>query len=77
MTLLDLKTGDLFVITGKNRWPPAHIEPPAGTIYRFGHLDGMYSYCQIVDGEYSGEIVHPVAWAEVERVNEGLQPVGA
>lgn len=75
MTLLDLHSGDHFIITGSNRWPPSHIEPPVGTIYRFGHIDGMYSLCSIVGGQYDGEIVHPVAWAEVERMDEGLQPI--
>ena len=75
MNLYDLKRGDYFVITGKNRWPPAHISPPEDSIYRFDHVDGMYSLCQIVGGPYDGEIVHPVAWAEVERVDDNPMPV--
>ena len=41
--------------------PPAHRELKAGEVLKFGHVDGMYSYC--TDAE--GKPVHPAAWTEV------------
>ena len=35
-----------------------------GVEYNFVHIDGMYSFC--IDGQ--GNIVHLVAWADVEPV---------
>lgn len=35
-------------------------------VYKFSHIDGMYSYC--TDSE--GNVVHLAAWTDVEIVNE-------
>ena len=32
----------------------------------FDHIDGMYSFCK----DQSGDVVHPVAWAEVEVITD-------
>lgn len=37
-----------------------------GEIYKFHHIDGMYSYCH----DKNGNVVHLVAWAEVEIIEE-------
>jgi hypothetical protein len=34
--------------------------------FTFHHIDGMYSYCT----DDAGNVLHPVAWAEVELVEE-------
>ena len=36
------------------------------TVYLFDHIDGMYSICY----NNEGQVVHLVAWAEVEIVND-------
>lgn len=36
-----------------------------GEVIKFGHIDGMYSYCTSLEGN----TVHPKAWTEVEIVN--------
>lgn len=36
----------------------------AGEVLRFHHVDGMYSYCEDLDGN----VLHPAAWTEVELV---------
>lgn len=61
--LYDLKRGDRFkVIDGK--YPPG--APPANDqILKLHNIDGMYSYCT----DDKGDIYHPVAWAEVEKVD--------
>lgn len=49
-----------------------HLVPPGakpilkGDELFFVNLDGMYSYCKDKDGQ----IVHLVAWAEVEEVED-------
>ena len=47
--------------------PPAHREFEENEELEFGHIDGMYSYCKDDDGN----IVHLVAWAEVEVLRDG------
>ena len=44
-------------------WSP-RIEK--GDVLFFYYVDGMYSYCKNQDGS----IVHPIAWSEVEIVDE-------
>ena len=44
--------------------PPAHRDFEDNEILTFSHIDGMYSYCT----DYKGNVVHLVAWAEVEIV---------
>ena len=44
--------------------PPAAIPITKGDVLFFDHIDGMYSYCK----NMNGELVHLVAWAEVEII---------
>lgn len=37
----------------------------AGEVIKFGHIDGMYSYCKSLEGN----TVHLKAWTEVEIVD--------
>lgn len=48
--------------------PPAHRDMALNECVFFDHIDGMYSFCRDTDGL----IVHPVAWAEVEIVEDHL-----
>lgn len=50
MTLLDLTRGDNFTIDGDDE-----------QVYRFDHIDGLYSVCYT----YDDEIVHVSAFAPV------------
>ena len=62
MKLYELRTGQLFRVVADNKAPPAAREIAADEVLKFGHVDGMYSFCH----DIAGGIVHPVAWAEVE-----------
>ena len=42
--------------------PPSGAAATAGQRIKFGHIDGMYSFCHDADGN----IVHLKAWTEVE-----------
>jgi hypothetical protein len=46
--------------------PPSHRALEYGEVVHFYHLDGMYSYCK----DAAGEVIHLVAWQEVEIVDE-------
>lgn len=46
--------------------PPGAPEIKAGDELNFRNIDGMYSYCTTD----AGQVVHLVAWAEVEIVND-------
>lgn len=54
-------------VISEAKTPPAHRDFEEEEILEFGHIDGMYSHCKDKDGN----IVHLVAWAEVEIVDEG------
>jgi hypothetical protein len=45
--------------------PPGAPQIKAGDELNFRNIDGMYSYCTTD----AGEVVHLVAWAEVEIIN--------
>ena len=51
-------------IISEDKAPPAHREFNEQEILTFSHIDGMYSYCT----DFLGNVVHLVAWAEVEIV---------
>ena len=53
---------------GENSHPPAHREFKPDEELEFYHIDGMYSYCKDDDGN----VVHLVAWAEVEVLRDGM-----
>jgi len=44
--------------------PPCHRDFVDSEVLTFSHIDGMYSLCY----DEGGNIVHLVAWAEVEVV---------
>ena len=43
--------------------PPGAYPLSKGDVIHFDHVDGMYSYCTLPNGE----LVHLAAWTEVER----------
>lgn len=51
-----------------NDGPPGAKSLKKGDIIKFHHIDGMYSFCH----DKEGNIVHIVAWAEVEPVNDNI-----
>lgn len=64
MKLYEVPAGSKIRIIGEDKVPPGGKEAKAGVVYKFFNIDGMYSYC--TDG--NGNVVHLVAWAEVEIV---------
>lgn len=60
------KTWVKLIITEDFKVPPGGLELSHNQYIFFDHIDGMYSYCTDVDGN----LVHPVAWAEVEVVED-------
>lgn len=50
----------------EQRIPPGAPTIHSGEVLNFGHVDGMYSFCT----NDRGEVVHLVAWAEVEIVGD-------
>lgn len=64
MNLMDLAPGTKFRIVANNRNPPGAPDPGDRTLI-LGNIDGMYSFCQ----DEQGNVFHPIAWAEVERVD--------
>ena len=53
-------------VLGDIKVPPGAPEIKAEQELNFSHIDGMYSYCTTDDGE----VVHLVAWAKVEIIND-------
>ena len=51
-------------VLGDIKTPPASHSIEVDDILEFSHIDGMYSYCK----NSKGEVVHLVAWAEVEII---------
>jgi hypothetical protein len=63
--LYNLDRGTWFkIVDSKVKVPVAHQEPDNNKIFKFHHIDGMYSYCTDKDGN----VVHLAAWTEVEVV---------
>jgi len=50
----------------EDKVPPAAPQINEGEELNFHRIDGMYSYCT----RDNGEVVHLVAWAEVEVINK-------
>jgi hypothetical protein len=66
MKLYNVPNGSRVRIIDENtKVPIASPDTPGGTILKFHHVDGMYSYCT----DSRGNPVHPAAWTEVEIVN--------
>lgn len=65
MKLFDVPRYSYIRVLGEILTPVEGKETSAGNILKFLSLDGMYSRCRDEDGE----IVHLVAWADVELVD--------
>lgn len=46
-----------------------------GLLLEFHHIDGMYSYCTVLEGEHKGKICHLSAMAPLEKVRDGVYRV--
>lgn len=64
MKLYECKRGQWVRILGDAKVPPDAPELKENDVIRLHNIDGMYSYCTDKDGH----VVHLVAWAEVEPV---------
>jgi|LauGreDrversion4_2_1035121.scaffolds.fasta_scaffold10300_2 hypothetical protein len=62
MKLYDVPRNSRIKIIGDIKVPLAASKLTEGQELNFRSIDGMYSYCTTD----SGEVVHLVAWAEVE-----------
>ena len=65
MKLYDVPNNSRIKIIGNIKVPPAAPQLTEGQELNFRSIDGMYSCCTTD----SGEVVHLVAWAEVEVLN--------
>ena len=65
MKLYDVPRNSRIKIIGDKKVPPGAPELIEGQELNFRNIDGMYSYCTTDDGD----VVHLVAWAEVELIN--------
>lgn len=70
MKLYDVPRNTWVRIIADNKNPPAAKETAEGDVVKLHTIDGMYSYCT----NKQGQVVHLVAWAEVEIVDELLTP---
>ncbi len=62
MKLYEVPRNSKIVVMDNIKTPPASIPIEEGDIFQFHRIDGMYSYCK----NENGDVVHLVAWAEVE-----------
>ena len=62
MKLHEVPHGSKVRVIGEAGMPPDSSEIKENDILYFDHIDGMYSYCK----DSKGNVVHLVAWAEVE-----------
>jgi hypothetical protein len=66
MKLYDVPRNSKVRVIENTNVPPGAPPILSQDIISFGHIDGMYSYCNDV----YGNVVHLEAWAEVEIVSE-------
>ena len=64
MKLHEVPNNTEIRVIGDVKTPPASLPIQEEDIIFFSHIDGMYSHCN----NSKGEVVHLVAWAEVEIV---------
>jgi cytochrome bd-type quinol oxidase subunit 1 len=66
MKLYNVPRNSKIRVVGDIKIPPAAPIIEEQEVLNFSHVDGMYSYCTNKDGE----VVHLVAWAEVEVIDD-------
>lgn len=64
MKLYDVPRNSKIRVIGGIKTPPSSTQINEDDILEFSHVDGMYSYCK----NSKGEVVHLVAWSEVEII---------
>ena len=64
MELYNVPRNSRIKVVGDIKVPPASPTVEEGEILNFRSIDGMYSHCT----RDNGEVVHLVAWTEVEIV---------
>lgn len=64
MKLYDVPRNTMIRILKQEDPPPDGLSSEEGELIKFGHIDGMYSYCK----NSRGETIHLKAWTEVEIV---------
>ena len=64
MKLYDVPRNSKIKVLGNIKVPPAAPKISKDDVLTFSHIDGMYSYCTTE----AGEVVHLVAWADVEVI---------
>lgn len=64
MELYNVPRNSRIKVVGDIKIPPASPMVEEGEILNFRNIDGMYSYCT----RDNGEVVHLVAWANVEII---------
>ena len=64
MKLHHVPSGSKVRVISDAKAPPSHRDFVGGEVLEFSHIDGMYSYCK----DSNGNVVHLVAWAEVEVI---------
>ena len=64
MKLYDVPDNSKIKVLDDIKVPPGAPPINKGDILLFDHIDGMYSYCK----NMNGELVHLVAWADVEII---------
>jgi len=68
MKLYECSQGDRVIINDPDtNTPPAHRQLYDTEVLTFYKIDGMYSLCRDNDGN----IVHPAAWTEVTKWEQG------
>lgn len=65
MKLHDVPPGTKIRVLDETKTPPASPEIEEQDILFFHHIDGMYSYCE----DMEGNVVHLIAWADVEIIS--------
>lgn len=65
--IYNLHNGDRFKLIEDEeiKVPPASAEFKINDLFRFDHLDGMYSYCT----DTEGLVHHFAAWTKVRKVS--------
>ena len=64
MKLYDVPNNTKIRVISDIKTPPVSTPINKQEILHFHHIDGMYSYCK----NSNNEVVHLVAWAEVEPI---------